>query len=217
MIQRYPLCWPEGWKRTRSGFRRHGNFNRKESVRVGEQSFQKSKQLSIADAIKRVFYELERLGVKHIQEDVVVSTNLRVNLAGIPRGDQGDPADPGAAVYWERNGVRQCMAIDQYYRVADNLAAIAATLEAMRAIERHGGAEILNRAFTGFAALPEKASQSWREALGFKPDEPVTTEQVTSAFRKLALTHHPDKGGNVEKWQELCTARENAMHDVEAP
>ena len=38
------------------------------------------------------------------------------------------------------------MAIDAYTRTADNLAAVAATLEAMRAIERHGGAQILERA-----------------------------------------------------------------------
>ncbi|KVD37855.1 hypothetical protein WJ41_22830 [Burkholderia ubonensis] len=60
----------------------------------------------------------------------------------------------GVAVYWEtRAGARRVMAIDQYTRVADNLAAVAATLDAMRAIERHGGARILERAFTGFAAL----------------------------------------------------------------
>src|SRR6185437_15868045 len=133
MIQRYPLSWPEGWKRTLSHLRRHGSFNKKESVPGA--TWQKTVNLSIADAIKRVYYELERVGVKHIQEDVVVSTNLRVNISGIPRSDQGDPQDPGVAVYWERKGVRQCMAVDQYYRVADNLAAIAATLEAMRALE----------------------------------------------------------------------------------
>lgn len=61
------------------------------------------------------------------------------------------------------------MAIDQYYRVEENLAAIAATLDAMRAIERHGGAQILDRASTGFAALqaPMAVARSWREMFGF--------------------------------------------------
>jgi hypothetical protein len=217
-VQRYPLAWPEGWKRTASGARRHAAFNRKEITldAYGPGSHrQTSKRLSIAEAIQRVFAELQRLGVKHVQEDCVVSTNLRVNLSGIPRGDQGEPSDPGAAVYWELKGARQCIAIDQYWRVADNIAAIAATLEAMRAIERHGGAEILQRAFLGFAALPEKASQSWRLHLGFKDEEVVTVDAVQSAFRGLAQHRHPDKGGDRDKWDELCLARENALRDLQ--
>ncbi|SDQ25048.1 hypothetical protein SAMN05443026_0089 [Burkholderia orbicola] len=35
------------------------------------------------------------------------------------------------------------MAIDQSARIADNLAAVAATRDAMRGIERRGGARIL--------------------------------------------------------------------------
>jgi hypothetical protein len=217
-VQRYPLAWPEGWKRTGLGSRRHAAFNKKEITldAYGPGSHrQTSKRLSIGEAIQRVFEELKRLGVKHVQEDVVVSTNLRVNLSGIPRGDQGEPSDPGVAVYWELKGVRQCIAIDQYWRVADNIAAIAATLQAMRAIERHGGAEILQRAFLGFAALPEKASQSWRLQLGFKEDQAVTVDAVQSAFRALAHKHHPDKGGDPDKWQDLCLARENALRDLQ--
>lgn len=213
----YPLSWPEGWKRTPPANRKRGQFNKKErQFRADNTSYDRTKDLSIYDGLQRVLAELSHMGVG--RNDIIISTNVPTRLDGLPRSDAREPQDPGAAVYWqEPKQPMRCMAVDRYDRVADNLAAIAATLEAMRAIERHGGAEILNRAFTGFAALPEKASQSWRDALGFKPDEPVTTEQVTSAFRKLALTHHPDKGGNVEKWQELCTARENAMHDVEAP
>jgi hypothetical protein len=51
-------------------------------------------------------------------------------------------------------GESQCMAIDIYTRIADNLAAVAATIDAMRAIERHGGAQILKRAWMGLKALP---------------------------------------------------------------
>lgn len=213
MIQRYPLCWPEGWKRTESYRRRNGQFNRKVTTHVvlGPQS----KQLSIADAIERSHYELLKLGVKHVQDDSVISTNLRVNMSGIPRGDAGNPSDPGVAVYWERNGKRECIAIDQYYRVADNLAAIAATLEAMRAIERHGGAEILNRAFTGFAALPERASSSWRRAFGFREDECLTIDQVESKFRELAKTLHPDQGGRDDLMQELNAARQAARLELQ--
>ena len=53
-------------------------------------------------------------------------------------------------------------------QVEESLAAIAATLDAMRAIERHGGARVLERAFTGFTAVPAPdARKHWREVFGF--------------------------------------------------
>lgn len=208
MIQKYPLAWPAGWKRTAPGYRKHAAFNRVENSGGSK----KTVKLSIGDAVKRVFYELERLGVKHVQEDVVISTNLRVNMSGIPRGDQGEPSDPGAAVYWELNGVRQTMAIDQYYRVADNLAAIAASLEAMRAIERHGGAEILQRAFTGFAALPETTGRPWRVVFDFEGTPSLA--RVEERFRELAFLRHPDHGGSEAAMQELNAARDQARKEL---
>lgn len=90
-----------------------------------------------------------------------------------------------------RSAWKPCMAIDRYDRVADNLAAIAATLDAMRAIERHGGAEILNRAFTGFAALPDQASDAWWIVLGVPWD--ASRPVIDDAYRHLRSVYHPDK------------------------
>jgi hypothetical protein len=146
--------------------------------------------------------------------DIVVSTNVALRLDGWPRSDQGEPGDRGAAVYWrEKLGAMRCMAIDRYDRVADNLAAIAATLEAMRAIERHGGAEILDRAFTGFAALagPESATP-WHVVLGVPAH--ASTEHVRENYRKARSLFHPDRGGDAatfdgiqRAWQAFCAAR----------
>jgi DnaJ-domain-containing protein 1 len=108
------------------------------------------------------------------------------------------------------------MAIDRYKRVADNLAAVAATLDAMRAIERHGGAEILNRAFLGFAALPEKASQPWREVLGIAPESPATLDLIQSRYRALVKLHHPDIVGDEgsEEFQRIVQARDAAVMEL---
>ena len=212
----FPLCWPEGWKRAKT--RVHAAFNKTREpkyVQDGQgrtvQQYQGKTRLSVADAVRRVLTELQRMGVK--DDDIIVSTNGPLRLDGFPRSDQ-EPRDPGAAVYWQKKGwpVARCMAIDQYYRVADNLAAIAATLEAMRAIERHGGATILDRAFLGFAALPEKASQHWREVLGIEGD--VNLELIESRFRALVKVHHPDVGGNEQKFLELQQAREAARIEI---
>lgn len=172
-------------------------------------------RLNIDDAFDRIEYELERFGVD--LSTMIVSTNLRLNMRGVPAGNAGEPSDPGVAVYWTRKGKAQCMAIDAYTRIADNLAAVAATLEAMRAIERHGGAQILERAFIGFAQLPErKSGRPWREVLGFDPEADMNIDFVELRFRELAAQLHPDKaGGDRERMIELNLARDAARRELE--
>jgi len=213
----YPLSWPEGWKRTQT--RVTAQFNKKREPKYVQngtgatvRSYQGKTRLSVADAVQRVFGELSRMGVR--DDDIIISTNVRLRLDGSPRSDE-EPSDPGAAVYWQKKGwpIARTMAIDQYRRVADNLAAIAATLEAMRAIERHGGAVIFERAFLGFAALPEKASQPWREVLGFDTHNPDARE-VEDRFRALVKTHHPDQGGDRDTFERIVQAREAARMEI---
>lgn len=207
-FQAYPLQWPVGWKRTST--REHGRFGKRE--RSGSSSYASLRDLSVADAVGRVRAELERMGVR--EHDVVVSTNLALRLDGWPRSDQANPTDPGAAVYWrDRHGETRCMAIDRYVRVADNIAAISATLDAMRAIERHGGAAILDRAFTGFAALPApSAGEPWHVVFGVMAHTP--TDQVREAYRRARRVAHPDSGGSAtafeavqRAWQAFCAER----------
>lgn len=218
-ISRYPLQWPTGWKRTPAGWRDHGRFNRKESrqhQRGDGTSWTStsSRQLSVSDAIARVLGELEKMGIA--DHDIVISTNVSLRLDGLPRSGQSEPEDSGAAVYWidaaEPQKPPKCMAIDRYHRVADNLAALAATLEAMRAIDRHGGAEILDRAFAGFLALPPP--MDWREVLGFARGTKPTLATVEDAYRKLASKLHPDKGGFADDMVDLNIAREAAREEL---
>lgn len=190
-ISAYPLAWPAGWKRTDPAHRADGRFGKR--VREAGKSWAALKDLTVADAVSRVLEELQRMGIT--REDVVISTNLKTRLDGLPRSDQKRPEDPGVAVYWQEfSGARRCMAIDLYARVEDNLAAVAATLDAMRAIERHGGAAVLERAFTGFQALPAPgAGDSWWQVL--EVPQTATFEQAQAAFRRLRAIHHPDRPG----------------------
>lgn len=209
-MTKYPLAWPEGWKRT--GHRTRARFSTRttHSRSDGQGSYQSSGQLTIAKGTQRVLSELMALGVR--EGDAIISTNLKLRLDGLPRGDQMEPTDPGVAVYWKRpkDRTHKVMAIDQYDRVADNLAAIAATLDAMRAIERHGGAIILERAFTGFDALP--SPNDWRHVLGFK-DTPHL-EAAKERYRALAKTRHPDAGGSEAAMQELNAAWASAQREL---
>ena len=196
-IQAYPLQWPAGWRRAAS--RKRASFT----------SYKR--QLSVMDGVGRVLEALERLGAK--RDDLVVSTNVRTRLDGMPRSDQAEPADPGVAVYWRKGKHTQCMAIDRYDRTADNLAAIATTLEALRAIERHGGGEILERAFTGFIALP--APEQWFTVLGVGAS--ASREDILQAHRRLAMDHHPDRGGEAAQMARINAARDEGLQRVGAP
>lgn len=205
MITAYPLTWPDGWKRTMKNFHKEGKFSSK--------SYSGNKQpITVAQATDRVLRELERMGID--LQDVIVSTNVRTRLDGRPRSGEREPDDGGAAVYWQEcTGERRVMAIDLYGTVADNLAAVAATLDAMRAIERHGGAAILERAFTGFTALPAPDEGScWWTILGVPRNS--SSEQIRSAFRKLANERHPDKGGTDAAMAELNVAFEQAQKEI---
>jgi hypothetical protein len=195
----HPLLWPAGWNRTPRHERRRSRF------REG----QYGEPLSMSKAINRVLVELRQIGVH--PDDITVSTNSS--------GQFPEPSDPGAAVYW-RDGSNspRCMAIDMYSRVADNIAAIAATLNAMRAIKRHGGTGIMDRAFLGFKSLPagpQPRPSSWREVLEFDDGEVVTRQMVQDRFRRLAKERHPDTGGNAQDFRRLIAARDAAMSELE--
>lgn len=212
MIPAYPLQWPVGWPRTAAGAAQHGKFGTK-AQRPG-QHWASTVSITVAQATQRVLDELARMGVG--RDDVVISTNLALRLDGLPRSGQGAPRDAGAAVYWQtRNGDRRAMAIDRYHKVEDNLAAIAATLDAMRAIERHGGAQILDRAFTGFTALPAPTlHRNWREVMIFGESTP-TRDQLRRRYRELASTRHPDRpGGTDAAMSELNVALAEAEKEI---
>lgn len=211
MAERYPLSWPAGWKRTER--RESAKFHRETHIyQEGVKRRTGSRELSVSEANERVHKELRSMYVS----DFVVSTNLTLTSFGTPRSNQREPTDPGVAVYWEKNGKPQCMAIDQYDRVADNLAAIAASLAALRAIERHGGAQIMERAFLGFAQLPQAASRPWRDVLQFHSTTKVSTAMVQEAYRELAKRRHPDsQNGSDESFHELTQARDAALRELQ--
>lgn len=191
MAEAYPLYWPEGWKRT--GYREYSRF---------KSGFGAARNLLTA--------EIGRMG----GTGVIISSNVPLRNDGLPRANQPEPSDPGIAVYFKHKGKEMVFACDKYRRTWENAYAIAKTIEAMRGIERWGASDMMERAFRGFAALPEKAAQPWREVLGFTPEQRVTESEIESAFRKLAMVHHPDKGGDKEKFFEIVMAKDNAKSDL---
>ena len=214
MTQAYPLQWPPGWPRMSSHGRKRAKFgkgDRKYSDVPGGGYWMIKRELTIGDGTQRIIAELRTLGVRDGQW--VISSNLELRNDGLPRSGQRMPEDPGIAVYWTRKGKQQVMAIDLYDRVADNLAAVAASLNALRAIERHGGAQILDRAFEGFVALANPDTFDAHATMGLlKQRGPFTAAHIKDRYRDLARIYHPDaQGGSTEEFQKLGRARDELL------
>lgn len=215
-ITAYPLCWPHAKPRTK--LRRFGRFITKErqnSSQPGGGSWLRSKNISVAEACKRVQDECDRIGAR----DPILSTNLKTRLDGLPRSDQPKPQDPGAALYFTLKGKPHCLPCDTFTDVAQNIAALAAHIEATRAIERYGVADIAAM-FSGFAALPspENASApSWREVLGLGRGQNILLADAELAYRRKRKEAHPDQpGGSSDAFDLVQRAIEQARQEIAA-
>lgn len=50
----------------------------------------------------------------------------------------------------------------------------------------------------------------WQDALGIQDPAP-TADKIESAYRRLAMQHHPDRGGDIETFHALTIHKKNAL------
>lgn len=175
---------------------------------------------SLAVGTSFLLAEINRLNERNWNygdPSVIISSNLRLKNDGTPYSAQNEPSDSGVAVYFtliiRRNGrvierpiARAC---DKWRKTADNLYAIGLDISLDRAKFRYGASN-MEQAFRGYLAIPEKCGgQSWWDKLKVQPT--ATQEQIKMAYRELAKTEHPDKGGNQDRWNLVAEAYEEAM------
>lgn len=184
-IEAYPLTWPAGRQRTRwteaSRFR-----------------------ITLGKAIKEVQNEVGRLG----GVSLIISSNLPLRRDGIPYANSSQPEDRGVAVYFTYKKRPMCFACDRWKNVEENMWAIAKTIDALRGIERWGSGQMVEQAFTGFTALP--APEAWWQVLGLKGPN-VPRDEIEQTHRRLAMQHHPDRGGDADKMARINRARDQGM------
>lgn len=198
MAEAYPLAWPAGWPRAKS--RQRASFSKK--TWDSSYRWQSTGRLSVADARQRLSDELDRLGARY----VTLSTNLETRLDGQPRSNQAEPADPGVAVYFRLDGKDIVLACDKWDRVADNIAAVAKHIDAIRGMDRWGVGST-RQAFAGYEALP--APEQWWQVLGLS--ERAGREDIKAAYRQKAREAHPDQGGSDAAMARLNAARDQGM------
>lgn len=56
-----------------------------------------------------------------------------------------------------------------------------------------------------------KEDFSWQDVLGIRDPIAATEGQIQDAFKRLAQTYHPDRGGDLAMFQKVTTARDNAL------
>lgn len=200
----FPLEWPPHRARTRE--RKYGKFKSQ-----GADGWMAA--VTVSQAYKRAIAEVERLGGQY----PVLSSNLPQNRDGSPRSDSR-PVDGevGVCLYFGLKGQPIALACDTYTDVAQNIAAVAAHLEATRAIERHGVATAAE-ALQAFAALPPppdvKPKLPWWEVLGVVRDR-VDADEVRAMFKVKAMKAHPDRGGTADAMSDLNVALEEALKEL---
>lgn len=184
----YPLYWPDNWPRSKYQKR----------ARFGDHSVNEGRR-TLADQV-RLFGGT----------DLIISSNLELRLDGNPRSNQKQPGDRGVAIFFKRNKEDMALACDVYTTVEDNLWALCRTLDALRQIERDGSPALINRAFKGFAALPDPNQRKWWEVLGLP--ETADNAMIKSRYIELAKQYHPDRsGGDAIIFDQVQKAYDLAM------
>jgi hypothetical protein len=185
MIEAYPLHWPIDQPRTVSPKRAaftgtHGRIQ------------------------NELIKEIHLLGGR----DIIISTNIQLRRDGLPYASQKPPEDKGVAVYFELDGKSLVFACDKWLHIHHNMRAIQKTIEAMRGMERWGVSDMLNRAFTGFKAIPESITPPWAQVLDVSAT--ATQKEIIEAYRKKVKETHPDKGGSAEAFNQVQEAYRQA-------
>lgn len=146
----------------------------------------------------------------------IISSDLRLRQDGLPYSTQKTPDDQGVAVYFMWNNEQMVIACDTFDLIGCNLWAVSKTVEAMRGIERWGCSELLNRAFTGFKALPAAATiiTNWWDVL--ECDEFSFELEIRKAYRDAAKQYHPDNQmtGDEVKFKAIRAAYELALESL---
>jgi hypothetical protein len=218
--QRYPLSWPTGWARTPRNHRQRANFRQTtEGVEqrrgtdgvVRNVAVKRDREVSLFAATERLDRQLQLLGAT--ARNAVIKRGAQAGWSSEERS--AEPDDVGVACYFTLRGKAVVLACDRWNRVADNVAAIAAHIDALRRIDRYGVGTV-DQVFLGYAALAANTAANWRDVFGFPDGTRPTLAAVDEKFKTLARAAHPDSGGTHDQMARLSEARAFARQELSA-
>lgn len=152
--------------------------------------------------------------VASLKNEIRMLGGRNARLTHNPYNRGSDPTDAGVAVYFDLKGTGKVFACDRWDKVRDNVRALSLTIDAMRGLERWGASDLIERAFTGFDALPPPPPPpSCWQVLDLPPT--ATRDEIERAYRAKAKSAHPDTGGSTAAMAELNRARTEALTAIE--
>lgn len=209
---RSPLAWPLGHPRTPRSKIAPSLF--RETGRNGSK-----RPPTFNEGRARVMAELQAYNHRTRRipwASVQITTDIPLRQDGHPAAGRREPDDQGVVLYFTLDGTAYALPCDRWATMGENLAAIAAQLDAMRGIERWGVGTTKDH-FAGFAALPPAGESSaakpkWFAVLGFAVGDKVNEQKIKAAFRERTKTVHPDVAtGDHEEFIALQQAYEEGM------
>lgn len=210
----YPLRWPLGHPRTASKDRKPSLF--RETSTSGYKrppTFDEGRRrvLAALDAYTRAGQDW-RVPMDSIQ----ITTDTVLTQRGTPAAGRREPDDVGVCVYFTLDGVPYALPCDKWATLGENLAAVAAHVEALRGIERWGVGTAKEH-FAGFRALPAQGQTgegraAWWAVLGLAtPGDLRDDAHLAALYRKRAAETHPDApNGSHEAFVVAGQARDEA-------
>lgn len=188
------LDWPAGFERTSPADRASGGKYR----------------VTIPKAFNDLEADLDRIGVEEYRYAFDAPTRKR---DGRPYR-RANPDDPGFVLRWTMDGDQYAVACDHYDEFRANVRTVGLYLREKRKMEQRpvatGESEFANARLPPgddeTAVVAPAAREPPHEVLGVAEDADPAV--VKAAARQLKKKHHPDNGGNRDRFQQIVEAED---------
>lgn len=190
----YPLVWPAGWVRTKD---RRTSAYRVSFVKARDDAWQAAK----------------RFGGRY----AVITSDTPARLDGLPLTSFREPTDPGVTFWWLdlKKNTTYAIACDRWRSVRENYRAVGLAIDALATLQRSGANQIFERSIETFARpqlVAPVSRPTWFHTLSLPADAwPPTESCIRAAYKTLAYTHHPDRGGDTKRLQAINAAYKEAL------
>lgn len=191
--------WPA--EKPRCADRRNGRFNSNGKLGLNQ----------AASRVRSAVSAFTRTGKAWRTKSLWIFADGVIGARGEFLNNQPANIDPAVVVSFDLDGQEYTIAVDALTDPAQNLAAIAQAIDAMRAVERYGVFTV-SQLLHSFAALPAPGTSHPQRVSPFAGMD--TAADINKKYRALAAERHPDKGGSTEAMAELNRWRDEALREV---
>lgn len=191
------IDWPAGFDRTPA------------SDREPNRSF----EATIADTTRDLTTKLDRMGVDEWRASTG-SGGAHTKTNGLPK-HSANPADPGFALYWTKDGQQYAVACDASPSLRDNMRYCykwinETRMRSNRPVET-GKSEFATARLPSGNEDAVAADPPAHVVLGV--DRDAAPAEIESAFRDKVSEVHPDAGGSAEAFKRAQRAKEELLPD----